>query len=202
MATAAKLCNSGQLLMENRNSSIVDAELTAAIGSAERDSAIQMLTRLTASRRRRTVAGDKGYDTCDFVAGTRVSGSLRTSRRTPRTEDPRSMVEPPDTPATPCRSEYGNGSKNRSDGSRPSAEDAKSATSADNETGPGSRSKRPSTTSSESPPSTPPPPDRRRSSGETGFRRTSENGTRKKPTGHPNAPATAKAFRTRFSTLC
>ena len=119
-----------------------------------------MLARLPASKRRRTIAADKAYDTRDFVARPVVWGSPRTSRRTPRTEDPRSMVAPPATPATSCRSGYANGSRNRSGGSRPSAVAASCDTSADNETGPGSRSKPPSTTSSESPPSTPPPPDR------------------------------------------
>ena len=73
-ATAAKLCYSGHLLLEHRNALIVDAELTAATGYAERDTAIEMLGRLPACRRRRTVAGDKGYDTKDFVARTRQIG--------------------------------------------------------------------------------------------------------------------------------
>ena len=49
------------------------------------------------SRRRRTVAGDKGYDTKDFVARARGSGSPPTSRRTPPTGAPRSMGAPPAT---------------------------------------------------------------------------------------------------------
>jgi hypothetical protein len=73
-ATAAKLCYSGHLLLEHRNALIVDAELTAATGYAERDTAIEMLGRLPARGRRRTVAGDKGYDTKDFVARTRQIG--------------------------------------------------------------------------------------------------------------------------------
>ena len=72
--TAATLCYAGHLLMEHRNALIVDAELTAADGYAERDTAIEMLARLPASTRRRTVAGDKGYDTKDFVARTRQLG--------------------------------------------------------------------------------------------------------------------------------
>ena len=67
-ATAAKLCYAGHLLMEHRNALIIDAELTAATGYAERDCAVEMLARLPASKRRRTVAGDKGYDTRGFVA--------------------------------------------------------------------------------------------------------------------------------------
>ena len=73
-ATAAKLCFMGHLLMEHRNGLIVDADLTAATGFAERDTAIEMLARLPKSARRRTVCGDKGYDTKDFVARTRALG--------------------------------------------------------------------------------------------------------------------------------
>ena len=72
--TAAELCFSGHLLMEHRNALIVDAELTFADGYAERATALAMLAKLPPSRRRRTVAGDKGYDTKDFVAGVRELG--------------------------------------------------------------------------------------------------------------------------------
>ena len=58
--TAATLCYSAHLLMENRNALIVDAELTTADGYAERATAIEMLARLPTRARRRTVAGDKG----------------------------------------------------------------------------------------------------------------------------------------------
>ena len=61
--TAATLCYSGHLLIENRYALIVDAELTTADGYAERATAVEMLARLPKSARRRTVAGDKGYDT-------------------------------------------------------------------------------------------------------------------------------------------
>jgi hypothetical protein len=74
MNTAARLCYSGHLLMENRNALIVDAELAEANGYAERDIAIEMLGRLPATRRRRTVGADKGYDTANFVAETRRLG--------------------------------------------------------------------------------------------------------------------------------
>ena len=73
-ATAAKLCFMGHLLMEHRNALIVDMDLTTATGYAERDTAIEMLARLPKTRRRRTVCGDKGYDTKDFVAKTRALG--------------------------------------------------------------------------------------------------------------------------------
>jgi transposase len=67
----AKLCFAGHLLMENRNGLLVDAELSQATGTAERDVAAQMLARLPATARRRTVGADKGYDTAGFVTATR-----------------------------------------------------------------------------------------------------------------------------------
>jgi transposase len=71
MATAAKLSYTGHLLMEHRNALIVDIELTQATGYAERDTALEMLRRLPPTKRRRTVAGDKAYDTRQFVADLR-----------------------------------------------------------------------------------------------------------------------------------
>ena len=72
--TAAQLCYAGHLLIEHRSALIVDAELTAATGFAERDCATEMLRRLPKSKRRRTVAGDKNYDTRNFVADVRAAG--------------------------------------------------------------------------------------------------------------------------------
>jgi transposase len=71
---AAELSYMGHLLTENRNGLIMDADLTQATGFAERDCATAMLARLPKKKRRRTVAGDKGYDTKDFVAGVRGLG--------------------------------------------------------------------------------------------------------------------------------
>ena len=48
---AAQFCYAGHLLIEHRSALIVDAELTAATGYAERDSAADMLKRLPRSRR-------------------------------------------------------------------------------------------------------------------------------------------------------
>ena len=72
--TAAQLCYAGHLLIEHRSGLIVDAELTAATGLAERDCATKMLKALPKSGRRRTVAGDKNYDTKGFVADVRAAG--------------------------------------------------------------------------------------------------------------------------------
>ena len=65
--TAARLCYAGHRLMGNRDALIVDIELTAADGYAERQTALARLGRLPRRRRRRTVAADKAYDTAAFV---------------------------------------------------------------------------------------------------------------------------------------
>lgn len=61
-------------MIEHRSALIVDAELTTADGYAERATAREMLARLPASKRRRTIAGDKNYDTKGFVADARGLG--------------------------------------------------------------------------------------------------------------------------------
>ena len=63
----AKLSYTGNLLTENRNGLIVDAELFQANGTAERDAALVMLERVRTPGRI-TAGADKGYDTRDFVA--------------------------------------------------------------------------------------------------------------------------------------
>jgi transposase len=67
----AKLSYMGHVLMENRNGLVVDAELTAATGKAEREAALSMLEQVPGSAQV-TVGADKGYDTKDFVAQTRA----------------------------------------------------------------------------------------------------------------------------------
>jgi len=62
----AKLSYSGNLLVENRNGLIVDAEVFQANGTAERDAALIMLEQIAGSKQV-TVGGDKGFDTKDFV---------------------------------------------------------------------------------------------------------------------------------------
>jgi transposase len=74
IGTAARMCFTGHLLIENRHALIVDAELTPSTGYAERDAAVEMLRRLPKRKGRRTVAADKGYDTKDFVAEVRDLG--------------------------------------------------------------------------------------------------------------------------------
>jgi IS5 family transposase len=60
------LSYNGDLLIENRNGLIVNAELLQANGRAERDAALVMLEQL-AGDGRVTVGADKGYDTAEFV---------------------------------------------------------------------------------------------------------------------------------------
>jgi transposase len=72
--TAAKLCYTASALMENRHGLIVDTEVEHATGTAECDSALAMLDRLSRRKRRRTLGADKLYDTKDFVRGCRERG--------------------------------------------------------------------------------------------------------------------------------
>src|SRR5438876_12276644 len=69
----SKLSYSGNLLVENRNGLIVDAEVFVANGTAERDAALVMLEQIPGTKPV-TVGGDKGFDTRDFVAKWRHMG--------------------------------------------------------------------------------------------------------------------------------
>jgi transposase len=62
----ARLSYNGDLLIENRNGLIVNAELLQANGRAERDAALVMLEQLPGDGQV-TVGADKGYDTAEFV---------------------------------------------------------------------------------------------------------------------------------------
>ncbi len=115
-SVAAKLSYAGHLLMEHRNALITDMELSPATGYAERDTALTLLGRLPRRSRRRTVAGDKGYDTKDFIAGCRELGITPTSPKTPPTAAAPSMGGPPATPATWPACASANASRNRSAG--------------------------------------------------------------------------------------
>ena len=67
----AKLCYMGHVLTENRNGLVVDVELTAADGRAEREAGLAMASRLPGGRRRVTLGADKGYDSEAFVTALR-----------------------------------------------------------------------------------------------------------------------------------
>ena len=62
----AKLAYCGNVMIENRHGLVVDVELLQANGTAERDAALVMAERIPGGERV-TIAGDKGYDTKDFV---------------------------------------------------------------------------------------------------------------------------------------
>ena len=66
----SQLCHMGHLLMENRNGLLVDARLTPATGTAEREAAVAMLGECP-SGSRITVGADKLFDTSGFVADMR-----------------------------------------------------------------------------------------------------------------------------------
>jgi transposase len=64
----ARLSYLGHVLMENRRGLIVDAMVTEADGTAERDAAILMVHKRWEKRRPiRSLGADKAYDTRDFV---------------------------------------------------------------------------------------------------------------------------------------
>jgi transposase/IS5 family transposase len=64
----AKLCFLGHLLMENRNGLAVDACVTQATGTAEREAATSMSKQtISSDGRRATLGGDKGYDVAAFA---------------------------------------------------------------------------------------------------------------------------------------
>jgi transposase len=73
-AAPAKLCYSQHALMENRNGLLVDLRIAEANGTAERATAVAMLTQEIPRTRRITVGGDKGFDTRGFVADCRAIG--------------------------------------------------------------------------------------------------------------------------------
>jgi transposase len=65
---AARLAYAGHLLTENRNGLIVQADLSRATGTAERDTGLELVKKERAlTKGRITVAADKNYDTRDFV---------------------------------------------------------------------------------------------------------------------------------------
>jgi IS5 family transposase len=63
----AKLSYQQHALMENRNGLLVELQVSEASGRAERETALAMVNDYVPGDRRITLAGDKGYDTRDFV---------------------------------------------------------------------------------------------------------------------------------------
>lgn len=94
----AKLSYCGNLLVENRNGLIVNAELLEANGRAERDAALLMLEQVPGTKRV-TAGADKGYDTAEFVAECRHLGvtphvARNTGRRGGSAIDARTVRHP------------------------------------------------------------------------------------------------------------
>ena len=76
--TGAMLCYMGHVLTGNRHGLVVNAQVTLATGTAERDAAGQMLADAgSVAPRAITVGADKNYDTAGFV------GRCRANRVTP-----------------------------------------------------------------------------------------------------------------------
>jgi transposase len=67
----AKLAYSGNIMTENRNGFVVEAELRGMSGTVERETAKDMIVRYSPGAKRITVGADKGFDTADFVADMR-----------------------------------------------------------------------------------------------------------------------------------
>ena len=68
----AKLSYIGNVMTENRNGFVVEAELRPVSGTVERETAKAMIVRHSPGAQRITVGGDKGFDTADFVADMRA----------------------------------------------------------------------------------------------------------------------------------
>ncbi|HAF10610.1 MAG TPA: IS5 family transposase [Chloroflexi bacterium] len=69
----ARLCYLGHVLSENRHGLAVGGILTEAGGTAEREAALSLITKLPRAAHV-TLGADKAYDTADFVARARAAG--------------------------------------------------------------------------------------------------------------------------------
>ena len=68
----AKLAYTGNVMTENRNGFVVEAELRQVSGMVERETAKDMIVRYSPGAKRITVGADKGFDTADFVSDVRL----------------------------------------------------------------------------------------------------------------------------------
>jgi transposase len=68
----AKLSYVGNVMTENRNGFVVEAELRQVSGTVEREAAAAMIVRHSPGAQRITLGADKGFDTVDFVADMRA----------------------------------------------------------------------------------------------------------------------------------
>ena len=72
--TASILGHLGRVLMDIRHGLIIATAVRAPSYTAEREAAVELLTRLEPRARRRTLGADKGYDAPDFVADVLACG--------------------------------------------------------------------------------------------------------------------------------
>src|SRR5262249_45930972 len=85
----AKLAYTGNVMTENRNGFVVEAELRQVSGTVERETAKDMIVRYSPGAKRITVGADKGFDTADFVS------DMRDFNVTPHVAQKRKRVEEP-----------------------------------------------------------------------------------------------------------
>jgi IS5 family transposase len=100
----SRLCYMGHVLMENRNGLAVIADVTPATGTAERDTALDLIDGHRPGKRRITVGGDKGFDVESFVEALRernvtphvaIDGHLtKTGKRRKTAIDQRTLRHP------------------------------------------------------------------------------------------------------------
>jgi transposase len=88
----ARLGYLGHVLMENRSGLIVDAIVTPATGTAERDAAVYMVSRRPGPQRI-TVGADKAYDSRGCVAELRQLGATPHLAQWPDTDRRRSALD-------------------------------------------------------------------------------------------------------------
>lgn len=116
----AKLSYIGNVMTENRNGFVVEAELRPVSGSVEREAAAAMILRHLPGAQRITVGADKAFDTTDFVADMRALNV--TPHVAQNTTGRRSAIDGRTAmPATRQASRSVSESRSRSAGARPSA---------------------------------------------------------------------------------
>ena len=123
----AKLCYMGHVLMENRHGLIRTPRLTAATGTAERDTAADMVEDLP-GRHRITVGADKAYDTREFIQSLRALKAVPHVAQNLRDAPRPSTAAPPAIRATLPVNACANGWRKSSAGSRPWAISGKHVT--------------------------------------------------------------------------
>jgi hypothetical protein len=113
----ARLCYSANALVENRNTILIDLQVEPADEFAERRAAIAMVDGNLPGSRRITLAGDRGYDTRDFVGSCRALKVTPTWPRIRRASAARRLTRAPCAIAvTPSANGSASGSRRPSAG--------------------------------------------------------------------------------------